>query len=117
MSSNISDKDKKIVGWKCGNRCAMPECRKELIIDRTEKDCESIIGEMAHIKGEKPTSPRYDFNMTYVECNSHQNLMILCCDHHKMIDDQPNTYTVKKLYEIKKQHENWIRESLTNEVI
>ncbi len=117
MNSGISDKDKKIIDWKCGNRCAIPECRKELIIDSIGNDQKSIIGERAHIKGEKPTSARYDPNMTSAERNNHQNLIILCCDHHKMVDDQPNTYTVEKLLEIKRQHEKYIRESTANEVI
>lgn len=117
MSGNILDSQKKILGWRCGNRCALPECRKELIIDRTESDCESITGEIAHIKGEKPYSARYDPNMTDTERNNHQNLIILCRDHHKMIDDQINTYTVEKLCEIKKQHEVWIKESTAKQVI
>lgn len=108
---------KKILGWRCGNRCAIPECRKELIIDRTENDCESIIGEMAHIKGEKQDSARYNPNMTDIERNSHQNLIILCRDHHKTIDDQPNTYTVEILYEMKRLHESWIKESTAKQVI
>lgn len=117
MSGNIPELQKKILGWRCGNRCAISECRKELIIDRTEYDNESIIGEMAHIKGEKQGSARYDSNMTDVERNSHQNLLILCRDHHKMIDDQPNTYTIEKLYKIKNLHESWIKESTAKQIM
>jgi len=117
MSNGISDWNKKNIGWKCGNLCAIPECRKQLIIDRTGNDQESIIGEIAHIKGENPTSARYDPNMTPAERNSHKNLMILCRDHHKMIDDQPNTYTIETLLEIKSQHEKYISESTASKVI
>jgi hypothetical protein len=117
MSNGISDWDKKNIGWKCGNLCAIPECRKQLFIDRTGNDQESIIGEIAHIKGENPTSARYDSNMTPAERNSHQNLIILCRDHHKMIDDQPNTYTVERLLEIKTQHEKYICESTASKVL
>ena len=117
MSGNITEVNKKILGWRCGNRCAMPDCRKELIIDGTENDPDSIIGEIAHIKGEKPNSARYYPDMDDVKRNSHQNLIILCRDHHKMIDDQPNTYNVQKLLMIKEQHENWIKDSITQQVI
>lgn len=117
MSSGISDRNKKIIGWKCGNLCAIPGCRKKLIIDCTNDDEESIIGEISHIKGENPTSARYDSSMTPAERNSHENLIILCRDHHKMIDDQVNTYTVEKLFEIKRQHEKYISESTANKLI
>jgi len=117
MSKGISDRDKKVIGWKCGSLCAIPECRKQLIIDCTANDKESIIGEIAHIKGENPTSARYDPNKNPIELNNHKNLMILCREHHKMIDDQPNTFTVEKLLDIKMQHEKYIIESTANKVI
>lgn len=37
----------------------------------------------------------------------------MCRIHHKIIDDQPNTYTVKYLKEKKGTHEKWVRESLS----
>ncbi len=117
MSGNIPLKDQKILCTKSGNRCAIPKCRKELVIDRTEDDCESIIGEMAHIKGEKPTAPRYNSDMTDNERNSYENLIFVCGNCHKIIDDQRNTYTSEKLHEVKKQHEEWVLESTKKEVI
>jgi len=38
-------------------------------------------------------------------------------DSHKTIDDQKNTYTVEKLVEIKKQHEEWVRKELSDKVM
>jgi hypothetical protein len=117
MSGNIHVWDQKILLLRSGNRCAIPDCPKILVIDKTEKDRESIIGVMGHIKGERPTAPRYDANMTDKERNSHENLILVCGDHHKMIDDQFNTYTVEKLHEIKKQHEVWARNSTEKEMV
>jgi hypothetical protein len=108
MSGNISEWDKKIVGWRCGCRCALPECRKSLIIEGVGGDHASVIGEIAHIRGESPGSARYDPNMSDDERNSHLNLMIFCRDHHKMVDDQPQTYTVEKLMAMKRLHEMYI---------
>lgn len=115
MSGKISVKDQKILCLKSGNRCAMPECHKELVVPKTENDPASIIGIIAHIKGENPTSARYDPEMT--ERNYYDNLILVCSDCHKMIDDQPNTYTVEKLHKIKEEHEHWIIESTKGEVI
>ncbi|MBU1627130.1 HNH endonuclease [bacterium] len=117
MSSNIPLKDQKVLCTRSGNRCAMPECHKELVIKENENDSPAIIGEMAHIKGEKPGAPRYESNMTDKERNCYNNLILVCRNCHKMIDDQYNTYTIEKLYEIKKRHESWIIESTRKEVI
>ncbi len=117
MSSYISITDQKILCIKSGNRCAIPTCHKELVIDRTENDRDSIIGVMAHIKGEKIGSARFDPNMTDEQRNCCDNLILLCSNCHKVFDDQYNTYTVEKLREIKSNHEKWVRESTEKEVI
>jgi len=117
MSGTIKDKDKKIVCISSGNRCALPDCRRELIEPGKDGDADSIVGEIAHVKGEKPGSARYDANMNDAERNNHKNLMLTCPNCHKKIDDQPKTYTAKKLYEIKKEHEVWLRECTKTEIV
>ena len=117
MSGNIPNKDQKLLCLKSGNRCAIPECRKLLVIEKTINDKDTIIGEMAHIKGEKPNSSRHDPNMTDQERNSYSNLIMVCRNHHKEIDDQPSTYTVEKLHQIKKEHEIWVEENLNKQMV
>lgn len=117
MSSQIPTKDWKILCSKSGCRCAIPTCHKELVVNKTENDQNSIIGVGAHIKGEKPNSARYDTNMTDKERNCYENLIFVCGNCHKVIDDQPKTYTVEKLHEIKQNHEKWIIESTEKEII
>ena len=60
------------------------------------------IGEIAHIEGLNPDSPRYNPNMTNKERNSYVNLIILCPTCHTKIDKDPNYYTVEKLKQIPK---------------
>jgi hypothetical protein len=117
MSGKIPTKQQKIVCIMSGNRCAMPDCRKVLVLDGTKNDLPAIIGRIAHIKGENPTSARYDPNMTDEEKNSCKNLILICGDCHTKIDNQPNTYTAKKLYQIKNEHENFILVSTKNEIV
>jgi hypothetical protein len=117
MSGNINMKNTKILLIKSGNRCAMPDCRKEIIVDGNARDSASIVAEMAHIKGEKPNSARYDASMSDEARNEHSNLIFVCPSCHKKIDDQFNTYTVEKLFEIKRTHENWITDSTSQEVV
>jgi len=117
MSGNIPLKQQKIVCIKSGNLCALPDCRKEIILDGNGIDPSAIVGELAHIKGEKLGVKRYDQNMTDQQRNNHENLILVCPSCHTKIDNQPNTYTVEELLRIKSEHEAWVRNSLKSEVI
>ena len=44
--------------------------------------------------------------------DSYINLILLCCNHHKEIDDLPQAYSVAKLGAIKREHEHWVRARL-----
>lgn len=94
----------------------MPNCNKELVVE-SDGDDPSIIAEIAHIKGEKPGSARYDEKMRDEERNSYDNLIVLCHNCHKLVDDQPKVYTVDRLHQIKTDHENRVRESLKSAII
>ncbi len=117
MSGNIPLKQQKIVCIKSGTRCVLPDCRRELVEPGNDCDGAAIIGELAHIKGESSGSARYDANMTDTERNSYPNLLLLCPNCHTKIDNQPNTYTVEMLLQIKREHEDWIRERTKAEVV
>lgn len=109
-------RDQRLLCLRSGNRCALSDCRKLLVVAASSHDREVIIGEMAHIKGEKPGAARYDANMTDKERNAYANRILVCRDHHKVIDDQRSTYTVDKLLSIKTEHEEWVRHSTETEL-
>jgi hypothetical protein len=117
MSGIIPAREQKVLCTRSGNRCAIPECRKVLVIDKTGNDRESLVAVMAHIRGEKQDSARYDSSMPDNERNLYDNLILVCPNCHKVIDDQSSSYTVEKLHEIKRQHEKWVVESTGKEVI
>ncbi|AEA46898.1 ABC-three component system protein [Archaeoglobus veneficus] len=94
---------------KSGGRCAI--CKTEVVMFPKDDD-PAIIGEMAHIEGLKPGSPRYNPDMTNSERNSYGNLIVLCPTCHTKIDKDPNFYTVDKLKQIKREHEKWVEERL-----
>jgi hypothetical protein len=82
-----------------GNRCAFPNCASDIV-------CEgAVIGQVCHIKAAKPEAPRYDKNQSNTERHSFKNLILLCANHHKVIDDDEATYTVERIIKLKKQHE------------
>lgn len=94
----------------------MPDCNKELVLE-SKGDNPSIIAAIAHIKGERPGSARFDEKMNDEERNSYDNLIVLCQNCHKIIDDQPEAYTSERLYKIKIEHENQVREALKSETV
>ena len=119
MSSAIPPKQIKLLLKRSGNRCAFPECRELLSADATNLDDAVNLEEMAHIAGEKPgvkgknnASARYNPNMTDEQRNSYENLICLCRKHHRLIDEQENTYSVVLLLRMKTEHEEWVQQSL-----
>lgn len=103
----------RIVFAMSGDRCAMPDCRKPLVVDKTGSgDPRAVDGELAHIAGHKPVSARYDAAMSDKERNSDDNLIAVCSSCHKKIDAQPLEYTTEKLRRIKSDHEAWVHDSL-----
>src|SRR5437867_2937125 len=109
----ISDKTRKILWGRSGNRCAI--CRHELIVNATPADDESVVGEECHIVSGKGYGPRFDSSLPEDHLDDPTNLVLLCRIHHKMVDDQRETYTVELLRKLKANHERWVSSALTEE--
>jgi len=107
---SISDKTRKILWGRSGNRCAI--CKNELVIDATEQDDESVVAEECHIISSKPNGPRHDSSYPEGKLDSYDNLMLLCRAHHKMVDDQSATFTTNILRQMKTNHEVWVSQKL-----
>lgn len=93
---------------RAAKRCAI--CKNDLIINSTVHDDESVIGEECHIISAQPNGPRYNSEFPPIEIDSYNNLILLCRIHHKIIDDQHETYTAEILYSMKTNHEKWVAE-------
>lgn len=109
---SISIKTHKMLWGRSGNRCAMPECRVELVMDITETDDESLIGEECHIIAHSAYGPRGDETIDVDKLDKYNNLILLCRNHHKIIDDHPEVYPIEKLKSIKTEHESWVKTQL-----
>ncbi len=107
----ITNKTRKILWGRSGNRCAI--CRRELIKDSTTTDDEAVIGEECHIVAREANGPRGSSSLPLNKRDELDNLILLCRNHHKEVDDQPKTFTVEVLKEIRARHEAWVRESLS----
>jgi len=110
---SISLKTHKMLWGSFGNRCAFPSCKKILIEGQTDTDQESLIGEESHIVAKQLKGPRGKSSLTSSQRDNYENLLLLCKNHHKIIDDQPNKYTVEFLLHMKKEHLEWVNKNLT----
>lgn len=107
----ITLKNHKMLWGRSGNRCSI--CRQELVLDPAETDDESIIGEECHIVAEKKDGPRGQTDIDETKIDKYDNLILLCRNHHKMIDDQVGEYSVDKLRDVKNKHTEWVRSTLS----
>jgi hypothetical protein len=97
---------------RSGNICAFPGCGKVLVTDISETDDTSIVGEEAHIVARESSGPRGTSPLTIEQRDKYNNLILLCLEHHKIIDDHPEKYPIELLHEYKKNHESWVKQNL-----
>ena len=87
----IQPKDQKILWAKSAGRCSMPECREKLVLEASEKvpSKNLLIGENCHIVAKSEDGPRGNSILTKEERNRYPNLILLCSNHHIVIDIDP----------------------------
>ncbi len=90
-----------------GNMCAMPDCKKVLI----DEDG-TWIGEVAHIHAASDGGPRANTSLSREERRAATNLILLCRNCHKIIDEKVEQYPAEKLFQIKEEHEGPYRKGL-----
>ena len=107
---SITDKTRKVLWGRSGNLCAF--CKAHLVVDASALDAESVVGDECHIVSGAPSGPRHDPTIDPELIDSLANLILLCRVHHKLVDDQPETFTADTLRQLKKNHEKWVKDSL-----
>ena len=89
---------------------------KILLTDPTNENT-ACIGENVHIYGEKPDAARYDASKDKQYVNSGKNLIYLCCNCHKKLDTDVDSYRVEYLFELKHKHEMWVKQMLEEQTL
>lgn len=79
-------------------------------IDLFENDVR--IGEMAHIIAKSKIGPRGQLPLS-VGLNSYENLILVCRNHHGLIDGAPDEFPPKALLKKKADHEAWVQAALS----
>ena len=73
-----------------------------------------IVGEEAHIVAEEDNGPRGDPTVPIPERNAYPNLILLCGDHHTLIDkDHGIHFPVRQLHQMKVDHEAFVARRLS----
>jgi hypothetical protein len=106
--------EQKILQIRSGNTCAFPACRAVLVERKAFGTRPVILGEIAHIVSASPDGPRGGHYLPPGEHDKHTNLIFLCPEHHKIIDDEPHAYTVERLRQMKKEHEEAVEKALAH---
>lgn len=107
--TSVSPGQARIVYVNSGGVCAFPTCGQELAALDTEGDTSSFIGEIAHIVADSRQGPRGDCPMSDEDRDKHPNLVLLCRNCHKKVDDQPAVFSVSVLRQMKLDHEERVR--------
>lgn len=97
---------------RAANRCSNPDCGVVTCGPSGEADSAVNLGEAAHIYGANPGSARFDPNMSSIERSAIANAIWLCCNCHKLIDDDPLKYPAGLLFEWQKDHERMTAEQI-----
>lgn len=100
---------KNLLWLRAAGRCEIRGCNRILYEDDITQDPinESNI---AHIVSWTHSGPRGDVVLSPKLATDITNLMLVCPRHNHMIDRNVEKYTVARLQEMKKEHEDYVRE-------
>lgn len=105
-------KDQKILWVRAAGMCSFPDCKKKLIVQPDIESEEKLVGEIAHIFAKSKKGPRGVQHLTKKLINTYTNTILLCPDHHRLVDLYPGEYPPELLMDFKDQHEIWVQKTL-----
>jgi hypothetical protein len=106
-------KDIKILFGKSAGHCAFPDCYQQCVVDANDLDNAVIVGQIAHIEAHSDKGPRANLMLTPKQRDSYENWILLCSNHHDLVDNQPNTYKSSDLRQWKLNLEKWVESNLS----
>ncbi|MEE1320236.1 MAG: SAVED domain-containing protein [Acutalibacteraceae bacterium] len=104
---NPSDNTIRMLCGKAAGMCEFEGCGKRLFYDNVTLS-EFNNAFVAHIIASSKKGPRGDAELSHKLSDKIENLMLMCADHHKLIDipsTGPRDYPVERLKEMKRNHE------------
>jgi hypothetical protein len=99
---SITTRDRKRLWGKSGGRCALCRC---LLFHPGETGArEIVVGQEAHIIGERSGAARYQ-PLPPNQRDAYENRILLCPNDHVVVDGQPEHWTTERLHKLKDEHE------------
>ena len=92
----------------CAGKCEFRGCEKSVVEDMLTGE-RTNFSNYAHIIASSERGPRGCKDLSKKLSEDESNIMVLCRDHHKEIDDFPEKYTVDILKNMKKEHEEYVK--------
>ena len=89
---------------KAAGRCQFEGCNKPVLFDELTLR-EYNKSNVAHIVASSPKGARGDSTRSHLLSDKLSNLMLMCPEHHKLIDDFKADYPEERLLEMKRKHE------------
>lgn len=108
----MREADIKLLWGRSGNRCAICRCK---LSQEPPASGALVVGEQAHIVGEKEDAPRGKSVLGSRERDAYANRILLCPNDHTLIDKAPSDYPVERLYVLKAEHELWVETQLAGD--
>jgi hypothetical protein len=97
MRDDFTQQTLDILAKRVGIRCSNPDCRKLTTGPRSELAQVINIGVGAHITAASPGGPRFDLNLSSEERKSPNNGIWLCQNCAKLVDNDPDRYSIEIL--------------------
>lgn len=97
--------DVKLLWSRAAGLCSFPGCRVHCV----DENFRSQIGEIAHISAHSPSGPRGGGGLGK-DC--YENWILLCANHHRLVDSAPEAFDQAFLGRAKSEHESWVARSL-----
>ncbi len=110
--ADIPEKVRSLLWAKTAGRCEYNGCNEALWMDGLTK-LEMNFADVAHIIGDRPEGPRGHEVLSPQYCSDISNLMLMCLNHHRMIDEILQNHSDEELRQMKNAHEERI-ERLTS---
>jgi hypothetical protein len=107
QTRKIQDLVRLLLFVRAGGRCEFDGCNKYLL-EHPVTLTEGNFAQVAHVVAFRKNGPRGNEGNRPVDVNHVANLMLLCPQCHKLIDDRPHEYTRQTLEGYKQQHEERI---------
>lgn len=106
----IPNKVQNVLWGRAAGRCQYAGCNKLLIGEQISGARNANKSYIAHIVGDSPDGPRGDAILSPKLAHDPDNLMLVCDEHHRVIDrEMIDRHSVDVLREMKQRHEDRIR--------